>query len=509
MVVADDLGADKVAAFMPSEAIVAATHLPVTPTLDDLATAGLVFTDAWASPVCSATRASLLTGQYAWRTGIGYAYGFPGVPELDPAATTLAEELSAAGWATALFGKWHVGDTGVGGTAVWLPPEDAVCARPETIADLPNPRVHGFDAYAGGLWGEPDDYDRWAYTRAGATDTEVCWNEDEAPDPRMVADAVEWIGARAAEGRDWFAVVSLNLPHTDVARSRSDYEDNDLDPTCASRAALPACLRDGRAENCDFDGDGATAADDAEDATEEQLRVYAAMVECADEQLAALLDGVQAVDGGATLDDTLVVFLGDNGSPDVVMEAPYTSSSVYGKSTAFETGLRVPLLVADGGAWRDATRGVPPTAGVVGAPGRAVDAPVLAVDLYDTLLDLLGVAPTAPTDGESFADCVRDPACAFSPTRPQLTEIFLRDGTATTLGQLGYRVGDDKLRVTYARRGCVSVERYDLATDPYESAPETSGAAWEARMAELAVLRAAGWFDWVPADGAGGLLLCS
>ena len=219
--------------------------------------------------------------------------------------------------------------------------------------------------------------------------------------------------------------------------------------------------------------------------------------------------GVQAVDGGATLDDTLVVFLGDNGSPDVVMEPPYTSSSVYGKSTAFETGLRVPLLVADGGAWRDAARGVPPTAGVVGAPGRAVDAPVLAVDLYDTLLDLLDVPPTAATDGESFADCVRDPACAFAPTRPQLAEIFLRDGAATTLGQLGYRVGDDKLRVIYARRGCVSVERYDLATDPYESAPETSGAAWEARLAELAALRAAGWFDWVPTDGAGGLLRCS
>ena len=81
-----------------------------TPHIDKLATEGVRFTDFYASqPVCSASRASLLTGCYANRVGIKGAL-FPDAKiGLDPAEHTIAEVVKPLGYATACFGKWHLG----------------------------------------------------------------------------------------------------------------------------------------------------------------------------------------------------------------------------------------------------------------------------------------------------------------------------------------------------------------------------------------------------------------
>jgi arylsulfatase len=83
----------------------------VTPHLDRLADQGAVFRNFHVSqPVCSASRASLLTGCYANRLGIHLALG-PGSPiGLGENETTLAQLLRRAGYATAMYGKWHLGD---------------------------------------------------------------------------------------------------------------------------------------------------------------------------------------------------------------------------------------------------------------------------------------------------------------------------------------------------------------------------------------------------------------
>src|SRR5262245_51865765 len=77
IVVADDLGTDLVGCFGDP------TMRPPTPTLDALAANGLVFTNAHADPVCSPSRAALMTGRYAFRTGVGDGLS-PGMPGLDP-----------------------------------------------------------------------------------------------------------------------------------------------------------------------------------------------------------------------------------------------------------------------------------------------------------------------------------------------------------------------------------------------------------------------------------------
>ena len=81
-----------------------------TPKLDTFARAAVEITRFHVSPVCSPTRASLMTGRYNFRTGVTDVFG-PKC-QMDPAEVTLAETLRAAGYATGIFGKWHLGDDG-------------------------------------------------------------------------------------------------------------------------------------------------------------------------------------------------------------------------------------------------------------------------------------------------------------------------------------------------------------------------------------------------------------
>lgn len=106
-----------------------------TPNLDRMAAEGIRFTDFYAAQaVCSASRAALLTGCYANRIGISGALG-PGAKRgLNPSETTIAELCKSRGYATAIYGKWHLGD-----------------------ADPFWPTNHGFDEY----FGYPYSNDMW------------------------------------------------------------------------------------------------------------------------------------------------------------------------------------------------------------------------------------------------------------------------------------------------------------------------------------------------------------
>ena len=101
-----------------------------TPYLDELALNGAYFTSYYSTqPVCSASRASIMTGVYSDRIGIHNAYSPGSKVGLNPDETTIAELLKARGYATAAFGKWHLGDA------------------PKFL-----PRNHGFDEFYGILY---------------------------------------------------------------------------------------------------------------------------------------------------------------------------------------------------------------------------------------------------------------------------------------------------------------------------------------------------------------------
>ena len=126
MIVADDMGYADIG-------VHGSKDIP-TPNIDALAKAGIRFSDAYVTgPHCSPTRAGLLTGRYQQRFGHEVNMGAGAGPNagLSPGETTMADRLKAAGYRTALFGKWHLGS-----------------------AERLHPLARGFDEFYGFLGGE-------------------------------------------------------------------------------------------------------------------------------------------------------------------------------------------------------------------------------------------------------------------------------------------------------------------------------------------------------------------
>jgi len=152
VILADDLGAESLGCYGGT------TYKDLgpakTPNLDAMAKAGMRFTHCFATPVCSPARSELLTGKYNFRTGFIDIAGRSGATSsLDAQAhPTIAARLKAAGYVTAVAGKWHLG------------PPDSMKEIPKTSdadTEYPHPRECGFDRQCilGGahlnIYGEP------------------------------------------------------------------------------------------------------------------------------------------------------------------------------------------------------------------------------------------------------------------------------------------------------------------------------------------------------------------
>lgn len=173
----DDMGIDR----MPSYGL--GQNLTPTPTLDQIAANGVQFTNAWAHPMCSPARASMLTGRHAFRTGVGYV--MPG-PDLLLAETTIPEFLDQknSGYTHAAIGKWHV---------------SRISRGPEI------PRDHGFSHFAGYLG--LVDYYNWPRVENGAQST-----SNQYAMTAHVDDALAWIGQQTDPWFCYLSVTSVHIP---------------------------------------------------------------------------------------------------------------------------------------------------------------------------------------------------------------------------------------------------------------------------------------------------------
>jgi arylsulfatase A-like enzyme len=172
LVVADDLGVDLVRAYGEGSAP------PCTPTIDRLAADGLLFRNAWANPVCSPTRAALLTGRHGFRTGIGSPGGGGGLLGLEE--RILPEVLE--GYASACLGKWHLG-----------------------AGQLDHPNLSGFPHFAGILGGGIADYESWTKVVDGASFPTTTYATRDTAD-----DAIACIQTLP---EPWFLYVPFLAPH--------------------------------------------------------------------------------------------------------------------------------------------------------------------------------------------------------------------------------------------------------------------------------------------------------
>jgi len=436
LIIADDMGVDKLGSY--ADDVLGyregAANLPDTPVLDDMAAVGVRFTDAWANPECSPTRAALYTGRHAFRTGVGNAIANGTGGGLERNELTLAEVMVDAGYATGLFGKWHLGENDAPdawGEESWREHSG------ETFEHEINPITQGWQRFVGTVNGSVrpmgdgvGGYTDWIAVESECVDCEtpevtVHHREEYATDA-TINDALEWI---SRQDDSWFAAVALHAPH-------SPFE-------------LPP-------EGCHYRAGG-----DSEPVS--TIGVYEEMVECMDLRIGELLDGI------VDLDDTLVIFMGDNGTVKEVAEHVFDDER--GKYSVYESGVRVPLLIADGRtlaatrpgfswsadwehSWRRVERG-------------EVSEPVHVVDLYATIAHIAGADASSGDDSISLVPTLQ--GHPMPPRRAMLAESFNTDGS----GDAALRVGEWKLhlsvRVDREGRACrKDLRLYDLATDRLE-----------------------------------------
>ena len=327
-----------------------------TPRIDALAAAGVRFAHAFCTTsLCSPSRASILTGLYAHRHGVRDNF-----TELAPTLPHWPARLRDQGYTTAYVGKWHMGEEN----------------------DAPRP---GFD---------------WFVSHAGqgkyfGTEWNVDGERRESPPgyyTTVVTDyALDWLASRPA-GRPWALCIGHKAPHSFyVPEPKHEHAFDDVRiayPESAFRLeGKPDWIRrrlttwhgvygplfEWRKRFPD------TTAEGVKD-FENMVHAYWGTVLSVDESVGRLVDFLGTA---GRLDDTLVVFMGDNG----LLEGEH---GMVDKRTMHEPSIRIPLIVRG--------PGVP--------AGRVVERQVLTVDVAPSLLDACGAPALADIDGRSWAGLV-------------------------------------------------------------------------------------------------------
>ncbi len=340
-----------------------------TPNIDRLCEEGVRFDRFWAQPVCSPTRATLLTGQFGFRNGVGTPAGTPtnidwvvpeanaacpdlggggpgagaanqrgevggegqrrpnagnrqanqggrsGRPGLRPDAWTMLQALKLdedASYSTAAVGKWHLAND-----------ENGALGHPNRV---------GFDYYSGGLKAAVENYYGWSKVVDGADPV----GKTGYATTDIIDDGIAWLNDRGDE--PWFLWVAFNAPHTPIQ----------LPPAELLKSEASLALK----------ADGSNG--DLHD-------YYNAMIEAMDTEIGRLLENI----GDEVLANTHVIFMGDNGTPGNVAKAPFDRARA--KGTVYQGGVNVPLIVKGPGFERGSNTEL-----------------ANSVDMFATILELAG-----------------------------------------------------------------------------------------------------------------------
>lgn len=333
IIYADDLGYGDVSCF-------GSPDIP-TPHLDEIAARGLRLTNWYSnSPVCSPSRASLLTGRYPTRAGVEEILGGHTGTVGMPAQSTLASRLQQHGYRTGIFGKWHLG------------------ADPGH-----RPADRGFDEQFGFLAGCVDYYSHIFYWAQDRNPIHDLWRDGNHvfDNGRYLTETIAQEASAFIEraGQDpFFCYVPFNAPHYPM-HAPQEYVDR--------FSHLP-----------------------------EDRRIMAAMISAMDDGVGRILE---ALDRAGVRDDTIVFFSSDNGPSAESRnwldgeEISYTGGSTGGlrgnKGSVFEGGIRVPTLIS----WPAAL-----------PEGGTFDSPSAMMDVLPTLLEAIQPSDESsePLDGTSL-----------------------------------------------------------------------------------------------------------
>ncbi|MCK5065932.1 MAG: sulfatase [Bacteroidales bacterium] len=330
-----------------------------TPNIDRLAGASMRFTNAYAAcPVCSPTRASIMTGKYPARTGVtdwiaGRQVYSPGLPcdkllsrdfelEMKLEELTIAEALKAAGYNTFFAGKWHIGEDSV----YW-------------------PEHQGFDINKGG-WsvGSP----RGGYFSPYINPRLESGPEGECLTDRLTDESIRFLEDHATD--PFFLYLSFYTVHNPqqgkpelIEKYMQKIETEGLNPEAmetTDREWIKYAAPRGRFV----------------ERVQQGHPVYASMIETLDANVGRLMQRLEELELSK---NTIVFFMSDNGGLSTSEGSPTSNLPLRGgKGWMYEGGIREPMFIKWPGS---------------GSEGSISEVPVTSTDFYPTILEMAGVEP--------------------------------------------------------------------------------------------------------------------
>ncbi len=289
-----------------------------TPHIDALGKQGVRLSNAYVTAAsCSPSRAGLMSGRYQQRFGFEFNTAGGAITHrlhrgLDPSVVTMADVLKQAGYVTGMFGKWHLG------------------TQPQF-----HPQARGFDEFYGFLAGAHSFFPAKASQPFHST---IMRDKSLLIEPEYLTDAiaretVDFIGVN--QDKPFFAYVPFNAVHTPIEATKK-YQDR-----------FP-------------------------DETDQTKRDYYAMTSALDDAVGSI---VAAIDKHGLSENTLVIFVNDNGGP-IYTGVQSNGPLKLGKLFLFEGGIRVPMVIKLPGKFQ---------------PDTIYDQPTSTLDLFPTICAAAGI----------------------------------------------------------------------------------------------------------------------
>ena len=350
------------------------------PTLDSLMQQGLTFDNVWTNPICSPTRSAILSGRYGFRTGVYDAVIYNEIPEDELSLHEHIDLLSPNEYTSSIIGKWHLSPNGPGNNN--------------------HPSLLGIEHYEGLLAGAVSDYYDWTFTQNGESNPSSDYITTTLTD-----SAIDWINN---QDDNWFCWLAYNAPHSPFHLPPANMH---------SQGDLPA---------------------DQGSIDANPLPYYIAMIESLDFELKRLLASIPEEE----LANTTIIWIGDNGTPGGVAQAPYAFNKA--KGSLYQGGIHVPMVVAGNAVTRMNER---------------EDALIVSTDIHSTILELTGAELNEYEDSQSFYDLLSEDLDG-----PR--ECSYTDAYAANKG-FGWAARDERFK--YFIWDSVPERFYDLWEDPFEN----------------------------------------
>ena len=366
LVIADDLGKDATPNY-PEGSI-----KPFMPNLQSLISSGITFDNLWSYPVCTPTRASILTGKYGFKTNVLEVGDVISTGETS--LQKYIDDQTGDDYATAIIGKWHLSNT------------------------ISDPTTMGVDYYAGILNGGVQSYTNWNLVQNGQSSVSTEYTTSKFADL-----AIDWVNN---QDKPWFLWLAFNAPHTPFH----------LAPT-----------------NLHSQGNLAT---DQASIDANPTPYFLSAVEAMDSELGRFLNSLSAEERS----NTIIIFIGDNGTPNQVTQSPY--AAMRAKGSIYEGGVNVPMVVSGVGVNRFGIR---------------EDALIHTTDLFATIASVAGVSVNQIENSTSFYDLLSDD------TATEREFVY----TERSNNGVSYAIRNSDYKLIVHENG--NEEFYNLTIDPYET----------------------------------------